>query len=83
MYRRVFSNVYSRYPPDTNSTPRCDNQKCLSPLPSVFWGAKSPPVENREAVSTKNYWAQNVNSAKVKKSHSILVFFKLQDMAHW
>lgn len=54
--------------------PGVTTKKCLSPLPSVFWGAKSPPVENKEAVSTKNYWVQNVNSAKVKKSHSYSLF---------
>lgn len=36
-----------------------------------------------QSLSTKNYWAQNVNSAKIEKFCSILVFFKLQSVVHW
>ena len=36
-----------------------------------------------QSLSIKNYWAQNVNSAKIEKLCSILVFFKQQVVVHW
>lgn len=84
MYCRVLSSIHGLYTPDTGRTLRCDYQKCVLPLPNALGGkGNSLSVENRAVpLNKKIIGPKMLIASRLRNPHSILVFFKLQIVAH-